>query len=167
MHKSVCPPQPCPPGAAAAPAMPCTHSRCVGACMYLGQASCLTQPTQRRPGTGTWPSNPHNETPACAVACLPFLQRLSSSDLSGLEAAEVSVHTPRAGPAVPKPPEAATPDLTVAAGAGCLPRWMQQGLRCRSAPCTGLVHAREYTSPAGCCSSQFCTAEVLLLLVMR
>lgn len=100
----------------------------------------------------------HVLSPACLSWCV--LQRLSPADLSRrrLEAAEVAVHTPKAGPAVPKPPEAATPDLTAAAGEGWLARWMQQVqvLCC-------CVHV--YTSPTGCCNSP--ARLKLLLLVVR
>lgn len=55
---------------------------------------------------------------SCSTShALQALQRLSAADLSGVKTVDVAVHTARAGPAVPKPPEAATPDLSAAAGA--------------------------------------------------
>lgn len=115
--------------------------------------------TARRAATHTM-KHLHVLWPACLSWCV--LQRLSPADLSHrrLEAAEVAVHTPKAGPAVPKPPEAATPDLTAAAGEGCLPRWMQQVPQVQVLCCC--VHV--YRSPAGCCSSP--TALKLLLHVV-
>lgn len=52
--------------------------------------------------------------PSNAVDCIFVLQRLSASELSDLKDLEVAVHTPSLGPAVPKPAEAATPDLMAA-----------------------------------------------------
>jgi hypothetical protein len=114
------------PSAALPPGGSCSTSHALQAL----QVCVARMPAQRSRHGYMTPNDPHTRTNKhlhqSAVPCLTFvvclsvLQRLSASDLSGVKTVDVAVHTPRAGPAVPKPPEAATPDLSAAAGEGVM-----------------------------------------------